>query len=70
MRSSEYWKYFRQRLTLYVYFASVFMSLYLLLHSVRAYKMHAFRMLHFITADCMMMHCLMTQLCMMLCYIA
>ena len=64
MRSStEYCKYFRQKLTLYVYFAVVFMLFYLLLHSVRACKMHAFRMLNFVLSDCMMMHCLMTQWC-------
>ena len=62
MRSSGHCNYFRQRLTLSLYFASVFMLFYLLLHSVRAYKMHAFRMLHFVLSDCMMMHCLMTTM--------
>ena len=70
MRSSEYCKYFRKKLTWYVYFAKVFVLFYLLVHFLCACKMHAFRMLHFVLSDCMMMHCVMTQRCMMLCYIA
>ena len=34
---------FSTKATLFEYFASVFMLFYLLLNSIRAYKMHAFR---------------------------
>ena len=54
---------FSTKLILYVCLASVFMSFYLLLHSVvRAYKMHAFRMWHFVMSHCVMMHSLMTTM--------
>ena len=46
MRSSAYCKYLRQKLNLNVYFGSTFMLFHLLFHSVRDYKIHAFRMLH------------------------
>ena len=42
------------------------MFFYILLHSVCSYRMHVFRMLHFTMSDCIMMHCLMKQLSMML----
>ena len=58
-------KIFSTKANLVCILSSVFMLFYLLLHSARAYKMHAFWILHFMMSDCMMMHCLMMQ-----CYIA